>query len=84
MARARAYVAKMPAGIQGSNGSTATYNVARKLLKDFELSDGDAWTALLEYNARCKPPWSEKELAHKLNQAARARVSNPVAERGAP
>lgn len=82
--RARAYVERMPSAVAGSGGHAATFSVARKLLQDFGLGEGDAWDLLLEYNARCEPPWSERELRHKLGDAARARVANPVEDRPAP
>jgi hypothetical protein len=84
-ARASAYVAAMPDGISGANGSGATFAVARKLLKDFELSDNEAWGLLVEYNnTRCKPPWSERELQHKFDDAKKAHTSNPVEDRPPP
>lgn len=72
--RARRYVARMPIAIQGTNGSDATFNVARKLVADFGLSDADAMVLLREHSARCRPPWSERELLHKLASAKQARV----------
>jgi len=79
--RARAYVAKMDAAISGQGGHDATFAVARKLIQDFKLGDSDAWSLLLEYNDRCEPPWSERELKHKFDSALKARVSNPMPER---
>ena len=72
--RARRYVDRMPVAIQGSDGSGATFAVARKLVADFNLSDDDAMSILREYSARCQPPWSERELLHKIASAKRARV----------
>lgn len=79
--RAEAYVDTMPPAISGAGGHSATFAVARKLVQDFGLADGAAWNILLRYNARCEPPWSEAQLRHKLVQARRARVSNPVENR---
>jgi hypothetical protein len=83
-ARASAYVAEMPEAISGSGGHPATFAVARKLVQDFGLNDSDAWAILLEYNARCKPPWSEKELQHKLDSARKAHTANPIEDRPPP
>jgi hypothetical protein len=83
-ARASAYVAAMPEAISGSGGHAATFAVARKIVQDFELNDSEAWTILLEYNARCKPPWSERELQHKLDSARAAHTSHPVEDRPPP
>jgi hypothetical protein len=85
MKRARAYIAKMPDAIEGSGGSDATFNVARKLVKDLHLDQNEAWTVLCEYNSTsCHPPWNEKDLRHKFDSAIKARVSNPVADRPYP
>ena len=69
--RARAYVDTMPAAIQGHGGSDATFNVAKKLVHDFDLPHGEAMTIMEEYNTRCVPPWSVKDLIHKLDNAAK-------------
>lgn len=69
--RARKYVAKLPPAISGSGGHDATFHAACVLTLGFELSIDDAKTILLEYNARCDPPWSERELDHKLESAAK-------------
>jgi hypothetical protein len=68
--RARAYVEKKPGGVSGADGSGATFAVACKLV-EFGLSPDDAWVLLLEYNQRCQPQWSERELRHKLEDAFR-------------
>jgi hypothetical protein len=70
--RARAYLAKMEPAIQGSNGSGACFRAACKLVGYFGLS-GEAALQLLidEYNPRCQPPWSERELQHKVADAIR-------------
>lgn len=64
--RARAYVAKMPSALSGSGGHPATLAVARALWHDFALEDDDALSVLREFNARCLPPWTERDLIHKL------------------
>jgi RecA-family ATPase len=66
---ARAYLAKLPIAISGAGGHPATYRAASILANGFDLPWGDAWALLQEYNQRCSPPWSEKDLRHKLNDA---------------
>ena len=66
----------MPDAISGANGSGATFAVACKLA-EFGLSRDDAWMLLLEFNQRCHPQWSERELQHKLDDAFRR--ANPRA-----
>lgn len=66
--RARAYVGKMDAAIEGSGGDTQTFIVACKLV-EFGLSPHEAWPLLVEYNQRCEPPWREDGLRRKLEDA---------------
>jgi hypothetical protein len=67
--RARAYLATIPPAIQGQNGSKPTYRAACKLI-EFGLSIEQALPLLQEYSSRCVPPWSDRELLHKLEDAA--------------
>ena len=83
-ARAQAYVDTMPEAISGSGGHDATFAVARKLVQDFGLNDSEAWTILVNYSARCRPPWSEKELQHKLDSARAAHTAHPIEDRPPP
>jgi len=64
----RAYLAKLPAAVSGAGGHKATLYAACCLIR-LGLSDGDTMALLREYNRRCRPPWTEKELAHKLKDA---------------
>lgn len=74
--RAKAYIKKEPPAISGSGGSNRCYHVACVLVKDFGLDINQAFEAIQDWNATCKPPWSEAELRHKLESAAKA--SGPV------
>ena len=85
--RAAAYVAAMPPAIAGSRGHDATFAVVLALCHGFALSKTQARPIMQEFNARCDPPWSEKELEHKLESAEKAaRPSKPrghlLGERG--
>ena len=75
--RAAAYAAKLPPAIEGENGSAACFRVACVLVCGFGLSAEEAMPLLLEYNQRCQPPWSEGELQHKLDGAAKQAAENP-------
>lgn len=70
--RARRYLAKMPPAITGQHGHDQTFAVACTLVQGFGLSVDAAAPLFTEYNARCSPPWSEHDLAHKLADADRA------------
>jgi len=68
--RARRYVATMPPAISGSRGHDALFKVACVLKLGFELTDDESLAILAEYNVRCDPPWSERELRHKIQSSA--------------
>ncbi|MEL6739642.1 MAG: bifunctional DNA primase/polymerase [Planctomycetota bacterium] len=69
--RAAAYLDAMPAAVSGQGGHGRTYAAATALVHGFELDPEAALQMLLErYNPRCDPPWSEKELRHKVEDAA--------------
>lgn len=83
--RARAYVEKMPPAISGQGGHEATFRVALALVKGFSLDTGMALQLLRDYNGRCDPPWSEKELEHKIDDAGKADVPDGyIVERDSP
>lgn len=69
--RARRYLAKIPGAVAGSGGHTQTFNAVAHTMIGFDL---DTDTTLLivsqEYNLRCSPPWSERELLHKIRSVA--------------
>jgi len=57
--------------IQGQNGSRQCFRVACRLV-DAGMDWDRAWATLLAWNDQCAdPPWSEKELEHKLLDAFR-------------
>lgn len=70
--RARKYLAKLPGAVSGSSGHAATFHAACVLVKGFELPTQDTMELLREFNERCEPPWTEHELQHKIDDAARA------------
>jgi hypothetical protein len=67
--RARKYLAKVPESVSGAGGHNACFHAACVLVIGFELGEQDSLNLLNEYNARCKPAWSERELKHKVAQA---------------
>ncbi len=71
--RALKYVASIPGAISGQDGHGATLKVALALVKGFALPERLATKVLAcQYNPRCVPRWSEAELAHKIESAARS------------
>src|SRR5687768_9521045 len=68
----RVYLAKLPPAISGAGGHNATFRAACSLMR-FGLNDSEAIALLREWNGtHCQPPWTEKELLHKLRDARRA------------
>lgn len=79
--RAKAYLMKMDAAVAGSDkgGHNQAFVTAFTLIRGFVLPEDEAYDLMMNvYNPTCVPPWSEKEIWHKLSQA----VSNSVAEWG--
>ncbi len=69
--RAIKYLDRMPEAISGQGGHSATYAAATSLVHGFGIEPQKALTILVDrYNPRCVPPWTEKELLHKVTDAA--------------
>src|SRR5262249_33270202 len=65
-----AYVRQCDPAIAGQHGHDQTFKVACKLVKGFALSREDALRLLRdEYNPRCVPPWIDRDLEHKVDDA---------------
>lgn len=71
------YLSKCDAAISGSGGHNTTFNVACILVNGFGLDATKALHFLQIYNQRCQPPWSERELIHKVESAINAQHSKP-------
>jgi hypothetical protein len=69
--RARRYLAVLPPAIAGSHGDLHTFRVCCRLVRGFALDDRDAFTLLQEWNTRCEPPWTDRELEQKIASARR-------------
>jgi hypothetical protein len=69
--RILAYLAGCPPAISGNSGHIQTLKVATQLVIGFDLGIDGARPWLWEYNKKCQPLWSEKELEHKLQEAAK-------------
>jgi hypothetical protein len=67
--RARKYLAKIPSAVSGQGGHNATFHAACSLVQGFALERDTALSLLSEWNQSCVPPWMEKELAHKVDDA---------------
>jgi hypothetical protein len=67
--RARQYLSRTPPAIAGQRGDVLTFRVCCRLVRGFNLSNVDALGLLREWNERCQPPWSHRELLSKLRNA---------------
>lgn len=79
--RAEAWIAKRDPAVQGQRGDDHTFVTCANLVRDFGLSEADAWELLLPWNATCVPPWPEAELRQKLHSALRSASGSAKAER---
>lgn len=71
MERALSYAEKVPGAVSGQGGHDATYELACKLCVDFGLTNEEAMKVLKVWNETCSPPWTERELEHKIRSAMR-------------
>ena len=69
--RARRYLEALPPAVAGEHGDAQTFRVCCRLVRGFALSDVEAASVISEWNARCRPPWSDRELMDKLARARR-------------
>ena len=76
--RARAYLATVPAAVDKSGGRPTLFKAAKVLAFDFDMPELEALPLLREYNARCLPPFPERELRDALASARK----NSRGERG--
>lgn len=67
--RCRKYLAKCPPAVAGAGGHRATYYAAN-VCNQFGLTRDEAMELMRWYSERmCDPPWSERELEHKVTDA---------------
>ncbi|MEP0848659.1 MAG: hypothetical protein HRF50_17775 [Phycisphaerae bacterium] len=69
--RARRYLANVPPAVAGQHGDLHTFRVCCRLVRGFDLDADAALSVLADWNARCRPPWSQRELREKLQRAAK-------------
>lgn len=67
--QARRYLDAIPSAISGAGGHNQTFSAAMCLVEGFDLPASQARPLLADYAARCTPPWSEREIDHKLADA---------------
>jgi len=76
--RIEAYVSAIPGSVTGEGGChNRTLSVASALTNGFELSFSEAMPYMEMYNGRCEPPWTTKELEHKVRESIRISHRKP-------
>jgi hypothetical protein len=73
--RALAYVERCDPAIAGAGGHNTTFRVVLAVVRGFDLPRAIAREILAYYSSRCVPPWSARELDHKLDSAARSHLA---------
>ena len=84
--RAARWLEKRPPAVEGSGGDDHTFGTLCAMLEAFpaltdaDFGDGSDGGVLTAWNERCVPPWTPKELRHRLKNARRtAGVPDPGA-----
>jgi hypothetical protein len=68
--RARRYARSLPPAISGQCGHRTAFRAALMIAVGFDIDEQTAFNVLLaEWNPRCVPPWSERELRRKVHEA---------------
>lgn len=70
-------MAATPPAIAGQGGHAQTYSLATALCHGFNLGEQEALTLLMAYNLKCSPPWSDRDIRHKLKDAMEKPHDNP-------
>jgi archaellum biogenesis ATPase FlaH len=69
--RARKYLFRLPAAVSGQKGHDSCFRAACVLVLGFGLARSDAMMLMREYSQGCTPPWSDRELEHKVDSASK-------------
>lgn len=73
--RAMAWMKKREGGVDGSGRGLAMIKTCRALFQMFGLTEDQALPLILEFNEReCKPPYTDKELRHKIEDSQKGLV----------
>jgi len=71
--RAEKYLAVMEPAVSGKGGHNQLFKAACVCTQKFGLTREEALPLLLNYNDRCEPPFTEKGVIHKLDDALKSR-----------
>ena len=66
---AKRYISKIDGAVSGAGGHNRTYRVASLLVEGFSLNVSEAFQVMSDWNKKCKPEWSDRDLLHKIESA---------------
>jgi hypothetical protein len=69
MTRAQSWLACRAPAISGHRGHDWTYTTAMHVVRGFDLTEPQAFDAMIAWNMTCQPPWTDKELRRKISEA---------------
>lgn len=69
--RARAYLARLGPAVSGTRGWHRTIRAVIAVVRGLAVPERDALALLGEWNANCRPPWSEQDLRDKIEWATK-------------
>lgn len=72
--RARKYLSEIEGAVSGQHGHDKTFRAACRIVRGFALPMSQALPLLMEWNRKCDPPWSEKDLVHKIKGALKKKM----------
>ena len=76
--RALRWLESTPGAVSGSGGHNATFAVATALVHGFCLDENTAHSLMVgHWNGKCQPPWTARDIAHKVSQSATVGHSKP-------
>ena len=78
IAKAKKWLSTCPPAVQGNGGDDATYKACCRVTRGHDLNEDQAFTALIDWNARCEPPWIEDDLRGKIRNA----IAHATGQRG--
>jgi len=85
VSRARAYLERSEPALCGTEMChKAAFTAAQRLVRGFRLDEDTAYLLLAGWVRRGKHSWSERELRHKIHQAAKNGTMAPGALADAP
>jgi len=67
--RAKLYLDRVPGAVQGEAGDKHTLSAACRIARGFALPKDISLKLLFDWNRKCRPAWSEKEIRQKVENA---------------